>query len=69
MKADKFGLKPEAIKDICDKILPDAKKNINQDKCPICKRLISSIPFADSISIQEFHISGLCQVCQDSVFK
>ena len=24
--------------------------------------------FTDELSLREFHISGLCQVCQDSVF-
>jgi hypothetical protein len=36
--------------------------------CPICKQPVSN-DFRDEISRKEFHISGLCQKCQDEIFK
>lgn len=36
--------------------------------CPTCGHLIEEGEFKDPISIQEFHISGMCQKCQDFVF-
>ncbi len=35
--------------------------------CVICKK--PALEFDDSISIKEYHISGLCQQCQDSIFN
>ena len=61
-------MKAKEIQEICDKILPGASENIKNGRCPDCKRRISDIPFKDSISKQEYHISGLCQICQDKVF-
>ena len=36
-------------------------------KCPLCKKS-GSFTFTDECSMREFHISGLCQDCQDEVF-
>ena len=69
MKAEKFGLKPEAIKDICETLMPGAKQAISVGNCPCCKQMIFREHFKDALSIKEFHISGMCQKCQDSVFK
>jgi len=35
--------------------------------CPYCGKLITD--FKDELSLKEFQISGLCQICQDEVFK
>jgi len=54
-------------------------KNFEDGICPICKKKIryrsvldKKIPFpgefTDALSIKEFHISGLCQSCQDRTF-
>ena len=36
--------------------------------CPFCGHEINMAQFRDVISVKEFHISGLCQRCQDEVF-
>lgn len=45
---------------------PGTMKAIEAKKCPMCKRSIGD--FRDSLSIKEYHISGLCQHCQDDIF-
>ena len=42
------------------------KESIAQDTCVSCKEDAST--FNDDLSRKEFTISGLCQICQDSVF-
>ena len=39
-----------------------------EDKCPSCRKQIEVHAFRDRISVDEFKISGLCQVCQDGIF-
>ena len=39
-----------------------------QGQCPICKKDMTGEKFKDEISVKEFQISGLCQVCQDDIF-
>ena len=34
--------------------------------CVDCRKSIAGT-FKDDLSVKEYHISGLCQVCQDSV--
>jgi hypothetical protein len=43
-------------------------KLVEEGKCPSCKNIIRDNEFVDAKSIQEFHISGLCQNCQDITF-
>lgn len=62
-------MKSQEIIEICDKIIPQASINIKAGKCLICKRRISDVPFKDNLSRQEYHIIGMCQICQDEVFK
>ena len=48
------------------------KKEVNLVEhgfCPMCKKLISIGDFKDELSRKEFEISGLCQHCQDKIFK
>lgn len=40
-----------------------------QGKCPMCKCAEAAATIRDDLSRKEFHISGLCQKCQDEVFK
>lgn len=42
---------------------------IKLGKCPFCKIGINPEDFRDDLSRKEFSISGLCQKCQDEVFK
>jgi len=37
--------------------------------CPICKNPVSKSDFKDERSIKEYNISGMCQRCQDDIFK
>jgi len=41
---------------------------IRQNKCPLCAEDIDITSFKDELSLKEFHISGMCQRCQDKVF-
>lgn len=37
--------------------------------CPTCGTHLDQFPpFKDKLSLKEFHISGMCQGCQDKVF-
>jgi hypothetical protein len=42
---------------------------IDAGLCPLCDRSIEDTPFKDALSLKEFKISGLCQICQDSIFE
>jgi len=42
---------------------------VNNGVCPMCGVHIMMIPFRDEVSRREYKISGLCQACQDAVFK
>ena len=42
------------------------KESISEGTCVSCKEEAST--FNDNLSRKEFTISGLCQICQDSVF-
>jgi hypothetical protein len=50
-----------------DRLFPEEKKLKDKGLCPMCKQTIG--PFRDALSKREFHISGLCQKCQDQVFS
>ena len=42
---------------------------VEQNKCPLCKKDINQNDFKDELSKKEFTISGMCQKCQDEIFK
>jgi len=44
-------------------------ENVERGLCPICTNEIDHNLFKDALSRKEFAISGLCQNCQDEVFK
>lgn len=37
-------------------------------KCPFCGKTVNADEFRDELSLKEYHISGLCQECQDEMF-
>ena len=41
---------------------------IKENKCPFCAKIVNDSGFRNELSRREYHISGLCQECQDSVF-
>jgi hypothetical protein len=42
---------------------------VKAGKCPICHNQIRNDEFTDDCSRKEFAISGLCQTCQNDIFK
>lgn len=43
---------------------------VKEGKCPSCgKKIDVTTEFRDEISVREYVISGMCQKCQDEVFK
>jgi len=52
-----------------DIIFPDMYKLKQEGKCPTCGQSINQKDFKDPLSVREFKISGMCQKCQDKVFK
>jgi len=57
-------------KDLIKKVgFRDAVNNVEQSKCPLCKKDINPVTeFKDVLSVKEFRINGLCQKCQDGIF-
>ena len=49
-----------------DIIFPARQKLKEQGKCPSCSKPVGK--FRDELSEKEFHISGMCQGCQDNIF-
>lgn len=53
-----------------DTIFPKEAENIRNGKCPFCgKKIDPETEFKDELSKREFEISGMCQKCQDKIFK
>ena len=52
----KLGQLKQAIKEV-----------INNNKCTWCEK--DNVEFKDKLSETEYQISGLCQTCQDEIFK
>lgn len=46
----------------------DRRKSITGKSCISCGDVVTEESFRDDISLREYHISGLCQKCQDTVF-
>ena len=42
---------------------------VEEGDCPFCGKKVDLDEFRDELSRREFRISGLCQGCQDEVFK
>jgi len=57
----------ELAKRLWGKIFPKRIEILKQGFCVICGELVQD--FRDMISHKEYQISGMCQKCQDSVFK
>lgn len=46
----------------------DRKKTIESKKCVFCSEEVDLDSFKDELSLKEYHISGMCQPCQDRIF-
>lgn len=64
------SMKSEQIDDLFKNLYGiDRKTSITNCTCVSCgAENITEGSFRDEVSLREFHISGLCQVCQDKVF-
>jgi len=45
------------------------KESIESKKCVMCPEEVDLDSFKDELSLKEFHISGMCQTCQDKFFS
>ena len=43
-------------------------EKVENNMCPFCGEVIAENEFRDETSLQEYKISGICQVCQDKIF-
>jgi len=59
--------KSPAIKSLLEQIFPGTAKAIELNLCPTCKKPIT--PFRNELSAREYRISGMCQACQDTIWK
>jgi hypothetical protein len=46
----------------------DRRKAITSKLCSFCGAKVTLDSFNDELSLKEFHVSGLCQQCQDRAF-
>ena len=52
------------------KMFPEKKQRAKSGRCVDCDQPITSTDdFTDEISIREYSLSGLCQRCQDAIFR
>jgi hypothetical protein len=50
-------------------VFPEEMERVEKGLCPLCGREIKEGEFKDELSKKEFKISGMCQKCQDEIFK
>lgn len=58
---------PELDKLLSEILGVDRKAAIQSDKCAVCGR--DAMAFKDELSKKEYSISGMCQKCQDEIWK
>jgi hypothetical protein len=58
---------PELDKLLSEILGVDRRATIAADKCVSCKR--DAMAFKNELSKKEYSISGLCQKCQDEIWK
>ncbi len=56
-------------REIVRKVFPEMVERVDKGLCPLCSKKVADIKFKDELSIKEYEISGMCQICQDSFFK
>ena len=59
---------PEMRKALED-FFPGLSDDLEAQVCPTCKKRIDMADFDGRLSLKEYHISGMCQTCQDIVFN
>lgn len=63
------GEQSSGIKALQEALFPAFTDRRNNGQCPFCSRTIDIGAFNDVLSLKEYHISGLCQACQDEMFE
>jgi hypothetical protein len=66
MKTPMSDKTPEMIAAI-ESIFPGTQAAIKMGNCPLCSNPITG--FTEGLSAREFEISGMCQACQDDIFR
>jgi len=51
------------------RLFPSKIDNIGEGKCSLCGKIIHEKDFKNNLSKREYSISGMCQSCQDRIFK
>jgi hypothetical protein len=59
--------KTQEMKDAIESLFPGTAKAIAEHRCPLCSNPIGG--FRDRLSEREYEISGMCQGCQDRIFR
>lgn len=60
-------LKKPKLTSFVRKLLPKMAEKVDKSICPTCNKKVGQ--FRDRLSIKEYSLSGMCQVCQDKVFN
>lgn len=60
--------KSKEVISVLTKVFPKQMNRIDKGLCPICGNEVIMEDFKNELSIREYNISGMCQVCQDQVF-
>ena len=47
----------------------DRRASVEHKRCATCSTDVELDSFKDELSLKEFHISGMCQSCQDEIFS
>jgi hypothetical protein len=46
----------------------DRREAVASKRCAMCGNAVLLTSFKDSLSLKEFHISAMCQYCQDDFY-
>ena len=46
----------------------DRRQAVASKRCATCGNAVLLTSFKNSLSLKEFHISAMCQYCQDEIF-
>lgn len=60
--------KPDLNKPGMD-IFPQTRQRVENDQCATCGKEILESDFKDDLSKKEYTVSGMCQTCQDDIWK
>ena len=60
--------KSPEMKSALSELFPGYVNRVKQGRCPFCGQTVREWDFRDELSLREYHISGICQTCQDATF-